>query len=319
MDLELSDDQVALQEGIASLCEGRFDIDTVRAMADTGGVDRDRWAELGETGVFSLVLDEADDGVGLQYTDAVIVFEQLGRFLVPGPLVGTFLAAGVVEGAATGQTLVGVIERAEGTGVVAFPEVIDQLLILDNDGMWLVAASELEFAPQPIPVDPLTPVARVEQLPQGERIGSAEDAEVARSRGALLTAALQLGLAVGSTELAVAYAKEREQFGKPIGAFQAVKHLCAEMATIVEVLRAAVYSAACCHIDPAAGDPAHASSVAKIMSFHVEEVARNGVQVHGGMGFTWEVDAHLFLKRSWALDHNFGDEEYHAEQVARAL
>ena len=319
MDFELSEDQVALQEGIASLCEGRFDIETVRGMADTDGVDRGRWAELGETGVFSLVLPEAEGGVGLAHADAAVVFEQLGRFLVPGPLVGTFLAAGLVDGAASGQTLVGVLERSEGAGVVAYPAAIDQLMILDDSGVYLAPASDLDTVSQPIPVDPLTPVARVESLPAGEQIADAATASAMRSRGAMLTAALQLGLATGATELAVAYAKEREQFGKPIGAFQAVKHLCAEMATIVEVLRAAVYFAACCQDDESVGDAAHAASVAKIISFHVDEVTRNGVQVHGGMGFTWEVDAHLFLKRSWALDHNFGDEEHHAELVAASL
>ena len=102
--------------------------------------------------------------------------------------------------------------------------------------------------------------------------------------GSVLTAALQLGLAAGATELAVAYASEREQFGKVIGQFQAVKHLCADMISRVEVARAAVYFAAVALDDPTVGDAAHAASVARIVAGDAASAnGRDGIQVHGGI------------------------------------
>ena len=163
-------------------------------------------------------------------------------------------------------------------------------------------------------------MGRVEELPKGDRIGDEAAATQWWLRGGLLTAALQLGLALGATELAVGYAKEREQFGKPIGAFQAVKHRCADMTTRVEVLRAAVYAAAVTLDGNGVDDPAHTVAVAKTLaSSAAAACGKDCVQVHGGMGYTWEVDAHLFLKRAWVHDLAFGDGDHHAERLAEGL
>ncbi len=339
MDFELNEDQEALAEGVAALCAGRFDIETVRSMA-TDGLDRGRWAELAETGVFSLTRPEAEGGLGMGWAEAVVVFEQLGRALVPGPLVATTLTAALVglastdgaasadgaeiaEGAAQGTMVVGTQERSEGRCYVEFLPWIDTLVISDDEGLWLVDAASLgtaAAAPAAHPLDPLTPVTAVTELPQGRRIADAKTADEWRQCGALLTAALQLGLAVGATDLAVEYAKQREQFGKPIGAFQAVKHRCADMITRVEVLRAAVYAAGVTVDGKGVDDPAHSVAVAKVLaSSAAAACGKDSVQVHGGMGYTWEVDAHLFLKRAWVHDLAFGDGDHFAEQLASGL
>ncbi len=342
MDFELNEDQEALAEGVAALCAGRFDIETVRSMA-TDGLDRGRWAELAETGVFSLTRPESDGGLGMGCADAVVVFEQLGRALVPGPLVATTLTAALVglggadgaggaasadgaaiaNGAAQGTIVVGTQERSEGRCYVEFLPWIDTLVISDDEGLWSVDAASLETAgatPAAHPLDPLTPVTAVTELPQGRRIADAKTADEWRQCGALLTAALQLGLAVGATDLAVEYAKQREQFGKPIGAFQAVKHRCADMITRVEVLRAAVYAAGTTIDGKGVDDPAHSVAVAKVLaSSAAAACGKDSVQVHGGMGYTWEVDAHLFLKRAWVHDLAFGDGDHYAEQLATGL
>ena len=478
MDFELSEDQEALAEGVAALCAGRFDIETIRSMA-TEGLDRGRWAELAETGVFSLTRPEADGGLGMGWAEAVVVFEQLGRALVPGPLVATTLTAafvgladaegaelaesavrgadgaeaaegaelaegvvrgadgaeaaegaelaegvvrgadgaeaaegaelaegvvrgadgaeaaegaelaegvvrgadgaeaaegaelaegvvrgadgaeaaegaelaegvvrdsegaeaaegaelaeGVVrdsegaelaDGAAQGTMVVGSQERGEGRCYVEFLEWIDALVISDDDGLWWVDAAALRSTATPAahPLDPLTPVSAVSELPRGRRIAHAETANVWRQCGALLTSALQLGIAGGATDLAVEYAKQREQFGKPIGAFQAVKHRCADMITRVEVLRAAVYAAGATSDGKGVDDPARSIAVAKVLaSSAAAACGKDAVQVHGGMGYTWEVDAHLFLKRAWVHDLAFGDGDHYAEQLARGL
>jgi len=319
MDFELSDDQAALVDGIRSLLAGRFDIEAVRALEPSGGVDRARWRELAETGVFSLALPEADGGVGLGWVDAVLVFEELGRALVPGPLVATTLAAGLVDGAASGDVVVGMIERPkEGDPIyVEYSSSIDTLLVLDTDGVWQIDPASLELHVLHKPLDILTPAARATMLPAGTQIADAATAATLRTRGAVLTSAIQLGLAEGSCELATAYAKERQQFGKPIGQFQAIKHLCADMVGRVEVTRAAVYMAGLCLDDAEIEDPVRAAAMARIVANNASsENGKDCVQIHGGMGYTWEVDAHLFVKRAWALAFAFGSSDDHAETMA---
>jgi alkylation response protein AidB-like acyl-CoA dehydrogenase len=314
MDFELSADQEALQEGVRKLCDGRFPMARVRALIDVGGVDRDLWRELAEAGVFSLCRPETDGGVGLGHAEAVLVFEELGRALVPGPLAGTHLAAGLVDAA-----VVGVIER-EREVAVAYLDALDVLVAIDDAGLWAIEPSTLEAEAVVDPLDPLTPVHRVEALPRGAELAGAEEAVRWRRTGAALVAAQMLGFAVATTDLAVAYAKERQQFDRPIGSFQAVKHLLADMLVRAEVARAAVYAAGVTLDDPTVGDVARAVATAKLMAG--EAARQNGkacVQVHGGMGFTWEVDAHLYLKRAWVLDAAFGSVDDHALAIADRL
>jgi alkylation response protein AidB-like acyl-CoA dehydrogenase len=311
VDFERSDDQVALVDALRSLLAGRFDMVTVRGLEAQGGVARDRWRELGDFGVFGLGED------GLRWADAVLVFEQLGRALVPGPLVATALASEVIASASTGDRVVGLVERdVEWPLLVEYLDVLDDLLVLDGDGVWRVDPAEVVSDSVP-PLDPLVPVARVGDLPSGTRIADAAASVAWRTRGAVLTSALQLGVAAGASDLATAYAKERRQFDKPIGQFQAVKHLCADMASRVEVCRAIVYYAGVCLDDPDVGEVDRAVAAARILAVTASgDNARDCVQVHGGMGYTWEVDAHLFAKRAYVLATAFGAVEEHEEALA---
>jgi alkylation response protein AidB-like acyl-CoA dehydrogenase len=301
MDLDLNDDQVALRDGVAAMLEGRFGSVRIR-----NGFDRAMFDELAEAGVFSLRAD------GFGWSDAVVVFEQLGRSCVPGPLVGSLLFG---DGRITG-----VIEDAEPAWVEHL-DVLDELVVLSGPDARRVAIGDLAGTPSPWPLDPLTPVTRIEHLPAGETINA--DADERRREGATLTAALQLGIADRCTELAVAYAKERVQFDRPIAAFQAIKHLCADMLVRTEVARAAVYAAGA-HLDDvdlaSYADLDRGISGAKVMAGEAAIAnAKAATQVYGGMGFTWEVDVHLFLKRAWLLDTHFGTGEQHADVVGTAL
>ena len=200
---------------------------------------------------------------------------------------------------------------------VEHPSGIDTLLVLDDDGVWQIDPSTLDLHHIHKPLDILTPAARATSLPQGDRLADAAVAATLRLRGAVLTSAIQLGLAEGACDLATAYAKERKQFGKPIGQFQAIKHICADMVGRVEVLRAAVYMAGLCLDDAEIEDPVRAASMARLIANHASsENGKDCVQVHGGMGYTWEVDAHLFVKRAWALSSAFGTSDDHAETMA---
>jgi alkylation response protein AidB-like acyl-CoA dehydrogenase len=297
---DLTDDQLALRDGIRSLVTGRFPIDAVREGFDRAGFD-----ELAAAGVFSLRTD------GFTWADTVIVYEELGRALVPGPLVWSFGEDGVVTGFDADRTGAPLVEHAGDAGTV---------VVLVGSAVRRAAVADLALGdPDPWPLDPLTPVWRVDGIADA---GAATDAsaEVVRSEKALLAAAYCVGMADRLVELAVDYAQERRQFDRPIGSFQAVKHICAEMAVRVELARVAVHSAACVLDDSGAGDAVRAVSGAKLLAGEAAVLnGRAATQVFGGMGFTWEVDVHLFLKRAWLLDGAFGGGDHHADAVAATM
>ena len=312
MDFELTSDQVDLQDGVRKLLEGRFPMEVVRGLESSDGVDRALWQELADAGVFMLRAREDAGGVGLGTAESVLVFEELGRACVPGPLVASELAAT--------NEVVGIVERRSGPVNIEYFGVLDRLLVVTDREVAEVDPASVTAERAPNPLDPLTPVWVANTLPVGELVGDEELSARIRLNGALLTAALQLGLSEAVLDASVAYAKERKQFDKPIGTFQAVKHLLADMLVRTEVARAAVYAAGVTVDDPSVGDAARAVAAAKITAG--EAAVKNGkaaVQVHGGMGFTWEVDDHLYLKRAWVLDTNFGTPDTHSEYLAGNL
>jgi alkylation response protein AidB-like acyl-CoA dehydrogenase len=311
-----SDDQIALQAGIRSFLAGRFPIEDVRAREETGQpIDRERWTELAEMGVFSM----REAGLGLR--DAVLAFEELGRALVPGPLVTTHIAAGLVGGAADGSAIVGRLDPRPIGDLVEHPHQCDAFLHFVDGRLEVVEAATLQFDDVPRPLDPLSPLGvRRPGAVDGRTIAEAGDAEALHHAGVVLTAALALGVALAATEIANAYAKERVQFGRPIGGFQAVKHLLAEMLVKAEVARAAVYAAACALDGASDDDPAQAVHVAKAVASEAAAFCgKTGIQVHGGMGFTWEVDAQRYWKRAMVLDKSFGSADFHARAVAAGI
>ncbi|WP_405779716.1 acyl-CoA dehydrogenase family protein [Streptomyces sp. NBC_00859] len=301
MEFRLTDDQLALRSGFRQLLAGRFGQEALRAAVERPVLDRALWQQLGDAGLFSLRLPEADGGVGLGLPEAVLVFEEAGRSLLPGPLVATHLAAGTVPGADTGRTVVAASDGALVEWLAEADEVLGEV----------AGARPLRS------VDPLTPLHRV------------PGARTPRPAAVLLTAAQQLGSAARTTELAVQYAQRREQFGRPIGTFQAVKHLCAQMLVRTEVARAAVYAAAVTSeagpdgagpVGNGAGVPDAEVAGAKLLADDAAvRNARDCLQVHGGMGFTWEADVHLHLKRAWVRAGQWITEAEAAELIAAAL
>ncbi|MFI6940481.1 acyl-CoA dehydrogenase family protein [Streptomyces sp. NPDC050418] len=290
MHFQLTEDQRALQSGMRELLAGRFGRDALRAAVDAPGtLDRALWRELGHAGFFALRLPEDDGGVGLGLPEAVLLFEEAGRALLPGPLIATHLAAGVVPGAAEGKV---VVTQADGP-LVEWYEASDAVagdVVADGAGVPVRS------------VDPLTPLHRLH-----------EPAPAAGPLVGLLTAAEQLGSAARTTEMAVHYAKEREQFGAAIGSFQAVKHLCAQMLARTELARAAVYAAA------VTGNHADIAGAKLLADEAAVRCARDCLQVHGGMGFTWEADVHLHLKRAWVRRERWVSSSALTELLAELL
>ncbi|WP_406456298.1 acyl-CoA/acyl-ACP dehydrogenase [Streptomyces sp. NBC_01622] len=300
MRFQLTDDQKALRDAVRAVVGGRSgagsswlvaprgvaaDVYSPAPLRGTPRLDRGLWRALGDLGLFSLRLPEADGGAGLGLPEAVLVFEEVGSALVPGPLVATHLAAGVVPGAASGET---VVAAADGRLV----EWLDEADVVLPGAEGAVALRS---------VDPLTPLHRV---PAPARTDSA---------AVLLTAAEQLGTAGRVCGLAVQHARTREQFGQPIGAFQAVKQLCARSLVRVEVARAAVYAAA------VTGDPVDIAAARLLADEAAVRGARDCLQVHGGMGFTWESEVHLHLKRAWVRAQRGGGSMESEELLAADL
>jgi len=323
MDFRVDEDQQALQEGVRAFCEDRVPLEALPELVKQGGIDRALWRELAELGVFNLRLPEAQGGVGLGYADAVLIFAELGRRAVPGPLVWSHLAAGLVEGAASGDVIVGGLDQMVPSNAPILVEQlagIDALLVLRPEGVLRLDARDLRGDPVENPSDPLTPVTHVAELPAGERIGDAAAARRLRRDGAALVSGQLLGLAETSLALAVEYSKGRQQFKRPIGSFQALKHIMADMYLRQEQARAAAYAAGATLDDPEVGDPDQAVAVAKLICEEAaHKNARACIQIYGGMGFTWEMPPHYYLKRTWVLETLFGGAQEHAEALAAAI
>jgi alkylation response protein AidB-like acyl-CoA dehydrogenase len=303
MDFRLTDDQRALRGAFRELLAGRFGREALRAAVDRGGrVDRELWRERGGAGFFPLRLPESEGGVGLGLPEAVLLFEEAGRALLPGPLVATQLAAGTVPGAADGTAVVTCVHQL--TPLVQHFEDADAVVALGETP----GVVQMREAAAVRSLDPLTPLHRLPRPPPSTALSAP---------AVLLTAAERLGSAGRTTEEAVRHAQLRVQLGQPVGAFQAVQHLCAEMLVRTEVTRAAVYAAA---VVPG---PAQAAGAKLLADEAAVRNARDCLQVFGGTGFTWEADVHLHLKRAllrgrmWLTTSQA--EEMNAQALASAL
>ena len=314
MDFELSRDEGELADAIRRLCAGRFPLEQVRAGEERRALDLGDWSALAEAGVFSL-RQGGEEGAGLGLAAAALVFEELGRALVPGPLASTEVAGGLVKGAASGEAPVGLVRRppGESSALPALPVLVGDLgslttlLVVDDEGLGALDAASLDAEPVSQSLDPLTPMWRLAHVPAGERVGDGRDAARLWRDHLVLCAAQLVGMAGATCDMAVEYAKQRRQFGVPIGSFQAVKHLCADMLVRSETARAAVHAAAVAVDQPGVGDDRRAAAGAALVA--VESALANAkacIQVHGGMGFTWEVPAHLYLKRAVVLSQGLG-------------
>jgi alkylation response protein AidB-like acyl-CoA dehydrogenase len=321
MEFRLDDEQRELQESVRRFCEVRFAPAQIRER-EGRPLDRASWRAMAELGVFALRVPESRGGLGLGVVEAAIVFEQLGAHLVDGPALWSTLAAPYLDGTASGDRLVGGLEAAdpEEPVLVEYAGEITSLLVLRGDGVFVCAESDLPSFTALEPLDPLTPVGRCDALPRGTRIGDADDAVQLRLEGTVLAAALLLGVSDAALDSSRRYALEREQFGVAIGSFQAIQHMLADMYVRTVLARSATYAAAAVLDDPGISDPLRASATAKLLAGEAAlENARAAIQIHGGVGFTWEMLPNYLLKRAWALEQLFGDGDAHAFSISACI
>jgi alkylation response protein AidB-like acyl-CoA dehydrogenase len=348
MDFELSEDQLALRDGARELLDGLAPSTRVRTVVDGGGgVDDGLWKAMVEQGWTAVEVPEDRGGLGLGAVEVAVLLEEVGRHVAPVPFLSTLLAAGALARAgrsdwadrlANGDAIGCVAWSRPGRqGVRAAGEQLSgrsdpvpfapsadvAVVTAETEGGLAVFAVELGERERPArePAMDMTRELgwlRFEDTP-AERIGTADDADALLDRGATFTSVEMLGGASRAMDMAVDYAKDRVQFGRPIGSFQAVKHRCADMLVDVEGMRSTAYWAAWC-IGAGHEDASVAASTAKVWcSDASKRVMASALQVHGGIGFTWEHDLHLFLKRAQLDQVSFGDASFHRQRLADLL
>jgi alkylation response protein AidB-like acyl-CoA dehydrogenase len=306
------------------------------------------WAARVEQGWLGVELAEDLGGLGLGTVELAVLLEEIGRHVAPVPFRSTALAIGACARAGRARAVDALLSgehiaciawsrandavRAESDGtddgwtltgradpVVDGPAAdlaIVPALTADGPALFAVSLTELGRPAREGAMDLTRSLGwlHLDHAP-AQYLGGADAVDALLDRGATFTAAEMLGSAGRVLDLATEYAKERVQFGRPIGSFQAVKHRCADMLVDVEGMRSTVYWAAWC-IGAGDGDASIAASTAKTWcSDASKRVMASGLQVHGGIGFTWEHDLHFFLKRAQLDQLAFGDAVYHRSRL----
>ena len=277
-------------------------------------------AAIGQ-GWFALGLDEALGGVGYSLVEEVLLFRELGRACVPGPFLATILAARLAATAGDadlasrligGDARVGLAERYDAERFsVLDGDGAALILLIDGDRIALLDAATAVDATPIAGFDTLVPVSLVTGLDTAATLAESNDAGALALHGSLLLAAMLAGMARAVTDQSVSYGIDREQFGQPVGGFQAVKHRCADMATRAEVADCQVAYAALAVRDGADDGPFHAHAARVVAARAAVENAQVNVQNHGGIGFTWEHIAHRYVTRSRVLANCLGTTAAH--------
>jgi alkylation response protein AidB-like acyl-CoA dehydrogenase len=326
MNFDFSDDQQAIKRTAKELLATRFTLEKVRELAEAERYDDDAWRELSGLGWPGIFVGEEHGGQGLGVIELVILMEELGYSLAPLPFFSNAAAGlalqhagseeqrerwlpGIASGEARGT--VGLSSNGE-AALVPDADSAEVIVLLDGDSGVVLEAGAAELEPLET-IDSTRRFARV-------RGGSGEplegDSGPALDRIVTALAAELTGVAQRAMEMAVEYARERKQFGRPIGSYQAVSHRCAQMLLETECARSTTYYAAWTADSEPESLPLAASMAKAYASDAGWRVGASSLQVHGGIGFTWEHDLHFFLKRARTDGHMFGSASEHRERVA---
>ena len=356
MEFGLSESQQLLKDNARRFFAGECPMEEVRRLMETEtAYDPGLWAKMAEQGYTGVIFSEELGGVGLGEVELILLMEEAGRALLPGPLFSTVALAGVLIDrvaspdekkkylapicAGQARSTAAVLEASANwdlanlqiassngrlTGEKLFvpdAKVADFILVVTRDGVFVADPKAPGITIQPMSVMDLTRKmysVRFSNTPV-ERLGGPSAVAEALDVAATALVAEMVGGMQRTLEITVEFAKMRKQFGKPIGAYQAVQHQCADMYLETESARSAVYYAAWA-LDEHTPDSALAVSIAKMYASDAARMVGNrGIQVHGGMGFTWENDLHLYYKRAKASETALGDSTYHRERIARLV
>jgi alkylation response protein AidB-like acyl-CoA dehydrogenase len=335
MDLLPTPEQQEIAAAAASLLTKELPITRLRELrAEPSSVDRRAWSRCAELGWFGLGLGEAEGGVGYGLAEEALVFGEIGRHLAPGPFLATTLGARVAAAGGrhdiaaailAGEAVVAMAEHRDdhatvGVTVSGSFDLVDPFgasyaVTAGSTGAALLSLDHLEpFDDLPC-IDPGVRLGRVELDAAPALVYVASDVDPIFLRGSVLAAAMLVGMAEATRDMAAEFAKVRVQFAKPIGAHQAVKHRCADMAVRAEVARCQVLFAAL-SVDEGRPDAGFQAVAAKVVATDAAiNNAEDNIQVHGGMGYTFEHDAHLYLERAHVLDRLLGTSRQHLARL----
>ena len=356
MQFGLSESQTILKDTARKFFAGECPIAAVRKLMESEtAYDAALWSKLAGQGFTGIITPEEYGGMGLGKVELILLMEEAGYALLPGPLFSTVaLAAPVIDALGTST------QKKKYLGAIATGEARSTLALVEAGGSWDLARIQLSAAGDRLTgtklfvtdaadasfivvaarngvfvVEANAPGLRVEPMKgmdltrkiysvefmnaPAEKLGGPGDLARALDIATTALAAEMTGGMQRVLETTVTYAKTRKQFGKPIGIFQAVQHLCADMYLETESSRSAAYYAGWA-LEENAADAAQAVSIAKMYSSDAgRTVGNRGIQVHGGMGFTWENDLHLYYRRAKASETMLGDATFHRERIAKLV
>ena len=377
MDIEFSEEQVMLRESARRFLETECTTQFVRQrMADPAAVTDEFWRKLVEQGWLGIVYPVGEGGSGLALVDLVVLMEEMGRTVMPGPFLSTVLLGGaaIAEAGAPAQRrqwlpqivagsakaalawtepnlrwdAAGITLRAREAGggftlsgtklFVGDAHLADILIIAarTRDGSTMEDGVSLFLVPKDTPRLAVSVLPTIDEtrklcevgldnvvLPAGALLGEIHQGWVPLSRvidrATVALAAEMCGGAQQVLDMTVAYAKMRVAFGKPIGSYQGVKHQAADMLVALENAKSLTYYAAWA-VDQGLDEAPLAVSMAKAAASDMSrKVAGTGIQLHGGIGMTWEHDLQLYFKRAKASEVAFGDATWHRERVAQLM
>jgi len=326
MNFDFTDDQQAIKSTAGEFLAARFKPEKVRELAESGEYDSALWDEMAGLGWPGIFVEEDHGGQGLGVVELVILMEELGYVAAPSPYFSNAAAGLMVQfagsadqqssllpGVASGEArgTVGVVSNGSAP-LVPDAEMADFIVLVDGDSASVVSASDATIE-RVDTIDDTRPYSRV-SASGGEALEG--DVAGALARAAVALSAEMVGLSQKSLEMAVEYAKDRQQFGRPIGAYQAVSHNCAQMLMETESARSLTLYAAWAADHEPESLPVAASMAKAYASDAGFRVPARSLQVHGGIGFTWEHDLQFFLKRGKTDAHLFGTAREHRERVA---
>jgi alkylation response protein AidB-like acyl-CoA dehydrogenase len=330
MRFAFSDEQRLFQRTVRDLLARECPPAEVRAAwTAESGRSAARWQKLAEIGVLGLTVPAALGGLGGDALDWVLPFEEAGRAALPEPVVETVAVAAPLLAAldvapewlrrvAAGEAMLTV--GLDG-GLVADAHAADLAILRDGDTLHAVPRAALTLAAH-ASVDGARRLFRVTWTPSpSTRLADGVEAACAEAcdRGALAAAAMLVGLGQRLVEMTVEYVKVRRQFGQAVGAFQAVKHQLADALGGIELARPLVYHAAWSVARARASRAVDVSMAKAAASDAAERAARVALQCHGAIGYSFEHDLHLWMKRAWALGAAWGDAASHRARVAAAI
>jgi len=332
MNFIFTEDQIQFKDAIKSFLTDECTPKSIREGWEAKqSFNPDRWQSLLELGVLNSNLPEDKGGLGMDQVTLALMIEEMGYSGLPEPVAEqTFLVNDLM--ALFPNSIRHAIEEIYDAGTkyisIAHPLAPNPLFVKDSVGLILFDNSECKFVAKNdmdfeiiASNDPSREIYKINSMEN--TISSSESFKELNSavseRGALMTAALLIGLAQKMLDLSSAYVRDRNQFGKPIGSFQAVKHMLADVAVRIEFAKPAVYRAAFSLSENNPKSALHCAHAKFMCSKAAELACKNSIQAHGAMGYTWEMDLHIYMRKAWSMMACWGNEDNQQDIIYKTL